>query len=247
MPRITWSNPTTGALRHRGYALVRGADLAVDPAARAARPALADEWNRLEPDRYLKDGATFRERRYARFRYLPRTRAVQLLTHRAYFQSTEANRYAGGIHREVAPVTRTSVANPLLGELIRFDFSRFPVDEEALDHPWEVACHQFRTRATAREAGEPTPEGIHRDEIDFGAIHLMDRVNTRGGDSRVHSETGDVIAEFRLEDPLDTMFWSDRDVLHSVSPTAPVDPGRPATRDILILGFTCSPGLRASD
>ncbi|MEU3429818.1 2OG-Fe dioxygenase family protein [Streptomyces gardneri] len=247
MPRITWSHKPHGGLRDRGYALVRGADLDVDPAARDAQGALADEWNRLEPDRYLKNGASFRERRYDRFRYLPRTRAVQLLAHRPYFQSPEANRYAGGIHREVAPLTRGSVANALLNELIRFDFSQFPVDEDSLDHPWEVDCHQFRTRATAREAGEPTPEGIHRDEIDFGAIHLMERANTRGGDSRVHSESGDVLAEFRLEDPLDTMFWADRDVLHSVTPTAPVDPGRPATRDILILGFTCSPGLHASD
>ncbi|WP_406065838.1 2OG-Fe dioxygenase family protein [Streptomyces sp. NBC_01077] len=247
MPRITWSHPIHSDLSHRGYALVRGADLDVDASARAAAAALADEWNRLEPDRYLKNGATFRERRYARFRYLPRTRSIQLLAHRPYFQSTEANRYAGGIRREVAPLTRASLGNDLFNELIRFDFSQFPVDEAGLDHPWEVACHQFRTRATPREAGEPTPEGIHRDEIDFGAIHLMDRVNTRGGDSRVHSESGELLAEFRLEDPLDTMFWADRDVLHSVTPTAPVDPARNATRDILILGYTCSPGLRASD
>ncbi|MFF0752574.1 2OG-Fe dioxygenase family protein [Streptomyces sp. NPDC004267] len=247
MPRITWSNPHHRALRDRGYALIHGADLTVDPTARATERALADEWNRLEPDRYLKDGASFRERRYARFRYLPRTRSIQLLAHRPYFQSASANRYAGGIHREVAPLTAASVRNALLNELIRFDFAQFPVPQESLDQPWEVACHQFRTLATAREVGEPTPEGVHRDEIDFGAIHLMDRSNTRGGDSRVHSESGAVLAEFVLADPLDTMLWADRDVLHSVTPTAPVDPGRRATRDILILGYTCSPGLRASD
>lgn len=236
-------------LKERGYALTAGSDLELEPAVREYEKALADEWNNLEADNYLKDGARFRERRYGRFRYVPATDEVNLLAHRPYFQSEEANSYAGGIERVVEPLTRGSVDSPLLNELIRFNFRHFPVaaDDERRAQPWEVACHQFRIISSAGQVGEPTPEGIHRDEIDFGAIHLMSKSNTEGGLSRVYDNDSKLIAEFCLEDPMDTMFWADQLVLHSVTPIYAVDDRHSAVRDILILGYTCKPGLSPTD
>ena len=40
---------------------------------------------------------------------------------------------------------------------------------------------------------------------------------------------------------MDTMFWADQTVLHSVTPIFAVDSRHPAVRDILILGYTCTP------
>lgn len=230
-------------LAGQGYSLVRGAEMRAALTSTAYEAELAAEWDRLGPDNYLKNNARFRERRYGRFLYIPRERNFRLLAHQPYFQSETANRYAGGIHRVVEPVTEAAVKNPLMRELVEFDFDHFPVEDERLDHPWLVACHQFRIIARPEEIGEPTPEGVHRDEIDFGAIHLMSRTNADGGISSVYDNDERLTAQFQLQGPMDTMFWADRKVLHSVSPITVVDHSAPAVRDILILGYTCSPGF----
>jgi hypothetical protein len=230
-------------LRTRGYSLVRSAELALEPAVRQHEAAFAAEWNNLELDNYLK-GARFRERRYGRYFYLPAQHDIRLLPHQPYYQSPNANRYAGGIHRIVAPLTESSVRNPLMNALIEFNYSQFPVGDELGSDPWEVACHQFRIVARPDEAGEPTPEGIHRDEIDFGAIHLMSRTNAEGGCSQVYDNDKVRVAEFCLESRMDTMFWADRDVLHAVTPMTVRDGSKPGIRDILILGYKRMPELR---
>lgn len=229
-------------LLKRGYSLVRSADLELEPAVRRYEDALAAEWNQLELDNYLK-GARFRERRYGCYCYVPAKRSIRLLPHQPYYQSERANAYAGGIHRIVAPLAESSVHNPLLNALIEFNYSQFPVPAELDRDAWEVACHQFRIIARADEAGQPTPEGIHRDEIDFGAIHLLSRSNAEGGYSQVYDNDRVLVAEFCLDAPMDTMFWADRDVLHSVTPITVRDPDRPAIRDILILGYKRMPEL----
>jgi hypothetical protein len=237
------------ALRAHGYFLVRGGALAIDRSDVLAETQFVSEWDGLELDNYLKNGARFRERRYGRFRYVPRTGDIQLLAHRPYFQSEAANSYAGGIHRVVAPVTATAVRNPLMNALIEFNFAQFPVepDDERFGLPWEVACHQFRTIASDDEVGEPTPEGIHRDEIDYGAIHLISRTNATGGESRVYDNGKNLIANFVLESRWDTLFWADQQVLHAVTPTTPTDSASRSVRDILILGYTCKPDLSETD
>ena len=236
-------------LRSKGCSFVPGAALRIGPEARDSAAELASEWENLELDNYLKNGARFRERRYGRFYYLPRTNSIRLLKHRPYFQSKDANAYAGGIHREVAPLTDSSVKNPLMNTLIEFNFAQFPVDadDERLDQPWEVACHQFRIIATADELGEPTPEGIHRDDIDFGAIHLMSRSNVAGGNSLVYDNSKNLIAEYCLRSRLDTLFWADHQVLHSVTPITPEDASARGVRDILILGYRCTFDLLETD
>ncbi|UVS81020.1 2OG-Fe dioxygenase family protein [Actinokineospora sp. UTMC 2448] len=233
-----------GQLRDQGHSLVRGPELPLDPAVREHEEALAAEWDNLGPDNYLKGGGRFRERRYGRYCYIPAERSIRLLAHQPYYQSPMANTYAGGIHRVVDPLTQSSVDNPLMNALIEFNYAQFPVAPEWDADAWEVACHQFRIIATPDEVGEPTPEGIHRDEIDFGAIHLMSRTNVAGGVSLVYDNDRRPIAEFALESRMDTMFWADHDVLHAVTPITPADPRRPAVRDILILGYRRVPELR---
>lgn len=234
---------TRDELHTRGYSLVPRDRLALDGAAMRHREALADEWERLDTDRYLKDGARFRERRYDRFYFVPGTGELRQRPHQPYFQSDEVNRYAGGLAREVAPLSGSTLDNPLLATLIRFDFERFPVKDGSGDEPWDVQCHQFRIISSPDEAGEPTPEGPHRDEVDFGAIHLMRRTNVLGGETRVYSPDGELLTEFCLNEPMDTMYWADQKVLHAVHPITAQDPGRIAVRDVLVFGYKHSPDL----
>ncbi|MEU8797491.1 2OG-Fe dioxygenase family protein [Spirillospora sp. NPDC048819] len=234
-------------LHTKGYSLVRGVDLPIDEPMRRHAGALAATWENLVTDPYLKDGARFRERRYDRFYYLPRDHRIQLRPHQAYFQSTDANEYAGGIAREIAPLTAAVLNNPLLEFLIEFNFARFPVTPDRVGLPWDVQCHQFRILGVPSEVGEPTPEGPHRDEVDFGAIHLMSRTNAEGGRSQAYRDPTRLLDEFCLIEPMDTMYWADQKVLHAVTPITPLYPGLPAIRDVLILGYKCSPGLREGD
>lgn len=225
------------SLRSKGYALVPGAQLPVDQFALRYQADFAAGWNDLEPDRYLREGARFRERRYSRFAYWPSEHRLELLAHRPYFQSAQINAYAGGMQREVAPFTQASLQNPMVAALIELDFAQFPIDPALRELRWEIQAHQFRIIARGDELGEPTPEGIHRDEVDFGAMHLMSRVNAEGGQSLVYDNAKEPLTDFTLQDPLDTMYWADQQVLHAVTSIAPVDPARPAVRDIVIFGF----------
>ncbi|MEV6766737.1 2OG-Fe dioxygenase family protein [Streptomyces sp. NPDC051105] len=231
-------------LRANGYALEPASQFPIDPELRPRVKQLAHEWEHLEVDRYLKDGSRFRERAYDRFFFLPRTGEVRLRPHRPYFQSENANDYAGGIQRDVAPLSRSTLDNPLLTRLLRTNFARFPVEDGRLDDPWDVQCHQFRIISTPDEIGRPTPEGPHRDEVDYGAIHLMGRLNATGGESQVYSQDKALLTEFCLTEQMDTMYWADQQVLHAVRPIRPQDTGRPAVRDVLIMGYKHSAGLQ---
>lgn len=234
---------TRDELRTKGYALVPADVFPISPTLRPFETSLAGDWEDLEVDRYLRNGATFRERRYDRFRYVPTADTIALRPHRPYFQSLDVNDYGGGIQRDVAPLTRSTLDNPLLKSLIRFNFAQFPVSEELLEQPWDVQCHQFRIIGTAAELGEPTPEGPHRDEVDFGAIHLMSRLNVAGGNSQVYSNDKELLAEFCLSSAMDTMYWADQKILHAVTPITAVNDSTRAVRDVLILGYKCCPGL----
>jgi hypothetical protein len=123
------------------------------------------------------------------------------------------------------------------------DFARFPIDDRRIVEPWEVQCHQFRIISTPEETGEPTPEGPHRDEVDYGAIHMMRRTNVVGGESQVYSPEGELLTEFCLNSRMDTMYWADQQVLHAVRPITAEDPGKTAVRDVLIFGYRHSPEL----
>ena len=227
------------ALKEAGFAFLENASLSVAQQTNALHSnALAEQWNDLEPDYYLRGNATFRKRRYGRFAFQPGLRSIKLLPHKPYYQSRAANCYAGGVERVLAPLTPEFLNNPFLQALIEYDYSIFPTTPLQDRGWWVIACHQFRIVGTADADGKPTPEGVHRDEIDFGAMHLMGRENVSGGHSRIHFNDRRIKAEVVMRNHLDTLFWNDRMILHSATPIKPVNPAADAVRDILVLGFT---------
>jgi hypothetical protein len=54
--------------------------------------------------------------------------------------------------------------------------------------PWFVEAHQFRIDTTDG-IGRPTPEGAHRDGVDFVAVVLVDARGIKGGETRVFAAT----------------------------------------------------------
>ncbi|MFC0268026.1 2OG-Fe dioxygenase family protein [Kushneria aurantia] len=234
-------------LRKDGCAFFEGSALPIPDELAPHAEKFVAEWDSMEVDKYLKDGATFRERRYGRYAFQPSTERIVLLKQKPYFQAAKTNAYAGGVQRVVAPVTDSITSNPVLSTLIKHDFKCFPASDYPEDDWWLVACHMFRIIGRKSELGEPTPEGVHRDDIDFGAIHLIKRQNTVGGLSRIHENDRSVKAEHCLEGLFDTLYWADRQVLHSVTPIAPANGDKPAIRDILVLGYTHTPKILKED
>ena len=102
---------------------------------------------------------------------------------------------------------------------------------------WHIECHQFRIEARPDAAGQPTPEGVHRDGVDYVLVMLVNRTNIESGTTTVHAPNGTVLGSFTLSAPFDAALVDDARVMHGVTAVHPVDPGRPAFRDVLVVTF----------
>jgi hypothetical protein len=95
--------------------------------------------------------------------------------------------------------------------------------------------HQFRIEARSGLPGQPTPEGVHRDGVDFVLVLLVSRVNIVSGVTTVHRPDGAALGSFTLTHPFDATLVDDHRVAHGVTAVAPLDPARPGYRDVLVV------------
>jgi hypothetical protein len=205
--------------------------------ALAAWPAFAASWDGLALDEHMADGGRYRRRRYACFA-MAGTVAVRE-PHQPHFQTVAYNRLNGGVDRWFAPVTAEVAASPVLTRLLALLSGTFATAAavSTAEATWHVEMHQFRIEARPGEVGRPTPEGAHRDGVDWVAVMLVGRTNVHGGVTSVSSPSGEPLGRFTLDTPLDTVTLDDRRVYHGVTPVEPVDPRQPAWRDVLVLTF----------
>jgi hypothetical protein len=66
---------------------------------------------------------------------------------------------------------------------------------------------------------------------------LVDRVNIASGTTTMHSPDGQLLGSFTLVQPCDAALVDDTRVMHGVTPVQPVDPARPAWRDVLVVTY----------
>lgn len=102
------------------------------------------------------------------------------------------------------------------------------------ERPWYVEAHQFRIDTTDG-IGRPTPEGAHRDGVDFVAVLLLDRQGIKGGETRVFAAAGPDGQRFTLDAPWSLLFLDDERVIHESTPIQPL--GDHGHRDTLVLTF----------
>ena len=240
--RISVLPGTQNALKKMQFAQIDGACYRLDDDLAVAQRRLFREWDHLEPDDYLRDGASFRRRRFALFYLNAGTNELLSLPSDTYFQAHDVNSYAGGISRRFAPLRPTAVRNQFLHELIRLLFGQLPIEPDRLSHPWLVDVHQIRITTTAKERGEPAPEGPHHDGEEFGVIQLVQRRNVTGGMTTVYSGEEPLLS-CTLRKPMDTLLLWDPHVMHGVSPIRPLDPAEPGIRDTLLIGYDPRPLL----
>lgn len=203
--------------------------------ATAQWPAFADSWNDLPLDGFMADGGRYRRRRFAAFAALPGQ--VERKPHQPHWQSRDYNPLNGGVQRWFEPVTDAIAAHPVTQGVIRAGLERFHPLSGSPAAPWHVELHQFRIEARADEAGQPTPEGAHRDGVDWVIVMLVDRQNVDSGVTDIYAPDGTSLGSFTLTAPGDAVFLDDHRVLHGVTPIQPHDPEQPALRDVLVVTY----------
>ncbi len=208
------------------------------PDAVAAWATFADSWNDLGLDTFMADGGRYRRRRFAAFAATPG--GVTRKPHQPHWQSRDYNPLNGGVQRWFEPVAEAIAEHPVTQGVIRAGLDRFgPISE--YEGPWHVELHQFRIEARAGETGQPTPEGAHRDGVDWVIVMLVDRQNVDSGVTDIYAPDGTSLGSFTLTAPGDAVFLDDHRVLHGVTPIRPLDPALPAVRDVLVVTYRREP------
>lgn len=198
-------------------------------------PAFAASWNDLAPDTYLAATGRRRRRRHATFSIGPEGR-LQRESHQPHFQSLQHNPLQGDIQRWFRPISPALADGTSLRRIIEFGYQLFaPLAPD--NRHWHVETHQFRIEASAGEAGEPTPEGVHRDGVDYVLVLLIDRQNIESGTTTIHADDGGLLGSFTLTHPLDAALVDDARVSHGVTAVTAFDPALPAHRDVLVVTF----------
>ena len=95
-------------------------------------------------------------------------------------------------------------------------------------HTWYVEAHQFRID-TADGIGRPTPEGAHRDGVDFVAVILISRTGIKGGETRVFDADGPAGKRFTMLEPWTLLLLDDAAVIHESTPIQPLGERRVAS------------------
>jgi hypothetical protein len=196
-------------------------------------PQFAASWDDLGPDTYMADGGRYRKRRHAVFAVNASTIVRQPA--QPHYQSRDYNTLNGGIERWFEPVTEPVGAGPSMTTVLTFCRTLFDVVSPA--DTWHVEVHQFRIEARRGQEGRPTPEGMHRDGVDYVLVLLVNRTNIASGVTSVHDLTGKTLGDFTLTAPLDAALVDDARVMHGVTPVEPLDPDEPGYRDVLVVTF----------
>ncbi|HQX94148.1 MAG: 2OG-Fe dioxygenase family protein [Thermomonas sp.] len=227
-------------LRDRGFAVLAPAGVAaLAGVALAELELLAASWDDLRPDAYLKDGGRYRKRRHSCF--VADAAGLRQVPHRMHWQSLDYNALHGGMQRWFDPVDPAVVARPAWSKLL---LALARVCSACRPEPrWSIEAHQFRID-TADGVGRPTPEGAHRDGVDFVAVVLVARNGIKGGETRVFQADGPDGQRFTLAEPWSLLLLDDAKVIHESTPIQPLDGY--GHRDTLVLTYRAA-GFQGDD
>lgn len=204
-------------------------------AALADFAAFAASWDGMSLDGHMADGGRYRRRRHAVLSALAGTPGLVREADAPHFQAVDHNPLNGGVQRHFEPIPPAVTQGAAFANLA--EWARQAFDRADPGRNWHVEAHQFRIEAAPDSAGRPTPEGMHRDGVDWVLVLLVRRENVDEGVTEIATPEGRHLGAFTLTDPLDAVLLDDRRILHVVTPVTPHDPGRPAWRDVLVLTF----------
>lgn len=197
----------------------------------------AASWDELGLDTYMADGGRYRRRRHAAFS--SSGASIRRKPHQPHYQSRDYNHLNGGIARWFTPIDEEVADSAPMQGIIEFcrDLFHQLTPPDVRPDSWHVEAHQFRIEARPGTEGKPTPEGMHQDGVDWVLVLLVRRENIDRGVTTIHDLSKRLLGSFTLTDPLDAALVDDNRVYHGVTPVHPLDPARPAYRDVLVVTF----------
>lgn len=197
--------------------------------------SMAASWSDLPVDEHMADHGRYRRRRHAVYAAAPGSPIIRQ-AHRPHFQGLDYNPLNGGIERWFQPIDSRLGAGASMGTILGFCRDLF--ERCAGDHPaWDIEVHQFRIEAVSGESALPTPEGMHRDGVDYVLVLLVRRCNIDRGTTMIGSGQAGFSSSFTLTDPFDAAIVDDHRVYHGVTPVQPLDANHEAFRDVLVVTF----------
>ncbi|MCB1635224.1 MAG: 2OG-Fe dioxygenase family protein [Xanthomonadales bacterium] len=194
----------------------------------------ADSWQGMPLDGYMADQGRYRRRRHAVYHWAAGNLARA--AHQPHYQSTEYNPLNGGVERWFEPIPESIGTGAILPQLLTQAAACFTPLRPTVKR-WRLELHQFRIEAHADEPGQPTPEGSHRDGVDFVLVLLISRHNIARGCTSISTPDGRSLGEFTLAAPLDLALVDDHRVHHGVTAVEAIDASQPAWRDVLVVTF----------
>ncbi|MEY3418278.1 2OG-Fe dioxygenase family protein [Polynucleobacter sp. AP-Ainpum-60-G11] len=230
-PQLTPVKELAQSLRDEGFAVVCAQDVAqIAHVDLEQLLSLNQFWEGLPRDPYLKDGGRYRFRRHSSFEI--KGDSLTMVPHRAHWQSVNYNALHGGIERWFEPSQTLLTNNPAWQSLL-LGLAHILNGVKQVN-TWFVEAHQFRIDTTDG-IGRPTPEGAHRDGVDFVAVFLLNRVGIKGGETRIFDATGSAGLRFTLSEPWSLLLMNDERMIHESTPIQPLGPH--GYRDTLVLTF----------
>jgi hypothetical protein len=239
---ITVQTDIGNCVERAQHALVASREFSFSSALHDAGELFRQDWKHLEPDPYMADGGKYRFRRYGLFRLSAASGHLSHIPSASFYQSININPLNGGEHRHFAPLAADTVKNPFLHELMQFDLAQLTSNRH-IGEDWLIGVHQIRIIATTGVQGNPTPEGIHRDDETYTSQHLIARHNISGGINYFYGSgpkpTKGPQAVWKQESYFDSYYF-DRSLWHSVSPITCGIRNDDGHRDVILIDFVKS-------
>ncbi len=250
MPDAPSEKAATGIddVRRDGFAFVEAGRMHETLAAQGPLDdwaAFIASWNDLHLDQYMADGGRYRRRRHAVYA-VDRDGAIVRQPHQPHWQARDYNPLNGGIARWFEPVTDEIGRSASLTAILRTGLDLFGSLASDVTG-WRIELHQFRIEAGPDGIGLPTPEGRHRDGVDYVMVLMIRRENIASGTTTIHDHEGRELGSFTLTKAFDAALVDDHRVWHGVTAVEAIDPTQPAFRDVLVATFRRDAGERSDD
>jgi hypothetical protein len=230
-------DPLAQRLDGAGFAFVPGARMrgmleAIGPLMDWNR--FADSWDELVVDHHMADQGRYRKRRHAVYSVSAQG-AVTREAAQPHVQALEYNPLNGGVERWFEPIREDVGKGPTMRCILDWCAQLFGSLLPGVD--WHVEVHQFRIEAQGLLAGKPTPEGMHRDGVDYVLVMLLQRRNIDSGTTMIGDDAQGFFSSFTLTEPFDAALVDDHKVFHGVTPVQAHDLDKPGWRDVLVVTF----------
>jgi len=177
----------------------------------------------IPQDPYVREG--YRYKSLARCRI--NGTEIEKQPHTPLFQDRDTNPVNGGIVRfypEISDLDRAKEAIMLFANTFKIDYS------------YEILVQAQRTKCSLHNPGITTPEGFHRDGIDFIAIFCVSQYNIVGSQTQLLNSDDKIVFQ-RVLSPGEMLLIDDRQLLHYTSPISVKEPQLSdfGFRDVLII------------